>query len=262
MLTFNASVSDKKNLASINAPFQIMPSTTNTFTENTLAQFLAAGINNTDILIHLNYICRIFSSSALPVNSLARYILKQYKQLADSIHTKRILVHLPATSSEMDNIAIGFSIIREELPGYQLYFEIPAWSSSLRKQVTKESYMEEVLKYIDLKKEQLVFDTAHLFANGYSADEMISLFKKYKCDYCHLNGNERAVGTTDSHVAIFSSASKFREYDSVCKYLASDGTKIICVAEMTKAGHDWNEWTKFAKKYSFELVPFNKAFSI
>jgi hypothetical protein len=76
MLTFNTSITDKKNLATIHNPIQIMPSTTHILTEKTLKEYEEAKINNPDILIHINYICKIFSPSAVPENSVAHLIIK------------------------------------------------------------------------------------------------------------------------------------------------------------------------------------------
>jgi endonuclease IV len=253
-------VTDKKNLASIHNPIQIMPSTTHTLSEKILEEYKQANKNNPDILIHINYICKIFSSSAVPENSLARLVIKQYKQLADSLNTKRLLFHLPSTANEMDNINIGFSILSEELDDYKIYLEMPSWTSLLRKMTNKETYFREIEKYYNPKNQQILLDTAHLFSNGYTNSEMINFFEKYPCDYCHLNGNKNSVGTTDSHVAIYSPNSKWIYYDEVCKYLAN--SKRICVVEMTKKEFDWKDWEDFAKQFKFNIVPFNKAYSI
>jgi endonuclease IV len=280
MITFNASVVDKNNLAKLSEfPFQIMPSQTKIFSEKTLEDFSKANINNPNILIHMNYICKIFSPKAIPENSLARLIIKQYKILADSINSKNILFHLPATLTERDNINIGFSIIEEELKNYKIYLEIPTWTSALRKVVNKMSYLDEIDKFLDESHQQYVFDTAHLYANGYSTSEMIELFKKYKCDFCHLNGNKNLPNHPDVHTTIFSSKNKWQDYDELCKILAK--TDIICIAEMTgKKGNksvsndkvndkvnddlinEYEHWQNFSNQYKFKIVPFNKAYSL
>jgi hypothetical protein len=86
-----------------------------------------------------------------------------------------------------------------------------------------------------------------LFANGYTSSEMIDLFEKYPCDYCHLNRNKNPIGTTDSHVAVHFIHSKWKDYEEVCKYLAKSNK--ICVVEMTKKELDWKDWEDFAKYF-------------
>jgi hypothetical protein len=69
----------------------------------------------------------------VPENPVACLIIKQYKQLANTLKMECLLFHLPATANEMDNINIGFSILSEELVDYKVYLEMPAWTSLLRK---------------------------------------------------------------------------------------------------------------------------------
>jgi endonuclease IV len=259
MLSFNASVVNKSELAKINDPFQIMPATTNNINEKTLMEYRKSGVNNDRILIHINYICRVFSTQAIQSDSLARIILRTYKKLASIIHTDKILIHTPSSLSEFENMNIGFEVLRSELSNIKLYLEIPSFKKSLFEKITKEKYIEELNKYF-IDSDEYVFDTAHLFANGYSAEEMIELFKKYKCSYCHLNGNLNNIHCSDSHCAIFDEKSKFKDFDAVCKFLSSQD--IICIAEMTKEGKLWSDWQDFSQQYNFNIVKFSSSYSI
>jgi endonuclease IV len=185
--------------------------------------------------------------------------LRTYKTLAEALHTKNILIHLPANLNEYNNLNIGFEIIQSELgDDFNIHLEIPAWAKTLH-HISRVDYYDEIDKYMK-PNYNYVFDTAHLFANGYTTEEIINLFKKYDTKYCHLNGNLRSRYCSDSHTAIFSENNKIPDWKEICLYLSQ--TKIICIAEMTKENRIWNEWENFCCEKNFKLVDFNKIYSL
>ena len=267
ILTFNYSVSDKKELAAATQPLQIMPATINYIKDADIDKY--TDINNPNILIHLNYITRMFSSHGLEKDSSVRYSLRQYGKLATKIGTKNILIHMPKTLQEWNNFVLGYKIIHDELisKGFKIHFEITAWSKDLHAYFTKDKdrqlviseYYERLLEVANTYNDTvyIVIDTAHMFANGCSEDDIIATLQKYsnRIEYLHWNGNIRPMFSTDSHVPIFSSSS-LMTFDKISQYVASLGK--ICVCEITKDGEKYQKWVEYANKYGFDIVKENK----
>lgn len=269
IISFNFSVSKKSKLIGYDEPYQIMPSTVNYIKDSDIEKY--EGINNPDILIHMNYITRVFSSKALENGSSVRYSLRQYGKLAKKIGTNRILIHMPKSLQEWNNFILGYKIIHDELlsKGFEIHFEITAWSKDLlehfgkdsdKVQVTKQYYdvlLDASKSYNDEKNVFIVIDTAHMFANGCNEEDMIAVIKHYedKIEYLHWNGNVRPMYTNDSHVPIFSKKS-LMGYEKISEYVASLG--VVCICEITKDGEKYTKWKEYADRYGFDLVSENE----
>ena len=277
-LTFNFSVSNKALLADYDHPFQIMPATTNYINDSDIAKYKNAGISNPDILIHMNYITRFFSTKSIENDSRTRWSLRQYAKLADAIGTTNILVHMPKSSQELHNLAAGFKVIYDELlsKGFSVHFEIVSWTKELiaELQATKENCYELIVaQYTELFKlakefnvedtTYVVIDTAHAYADGCDAATIIKLINTYraKSKYVHLNGNCRIQFTSDSHVPMFSPDNKIIDSHIISEAVAKMDD-LICVCEITKEASDEAKWVEYASTFGFKLVPKNKAASM
>lgn len=275
ILTFNAAVGNKKFIAELNVPFQIMASTRNYLTTTTINSYPES--KNENLLLHMNYITRVFNNNAIESNSRERASLRQYAKLAKRLGTKDILIHMPTNVIEYNNIAQGMRIINDELlkEGLVCHLEIAAWSQELmtflkvRNNNDVVGYVSEFVdRIVELFKSftksgfRLVFDTAHLFAIGCEVKEQIALFHKYRplMKYAHLNGNVNCKYSSDSHTPIMNSNSKIKQWGDLCSVIGKMG--LICVAEITKFGKEWSEWEKFAREFGFQLVPFHEQYSI
>ena len=273
ILTFNLSVADKKNITSINEPFQIMPSTRNILSDKTISAYPKC--SNDKIIIHMNYITRVFKKDALENDSSERYSLRQHVKLANKLGTKNILIHMPSNENELSNLGVGFKVMYDELvaKGLIVHLEIASWSKSLmntleiQKSDPKEyvtNFITKVVGYMNAFPPNafyIVMDTAHLFANGCEVDDTIYIMNKFKdrCKYMHLNGNVNGKFTTDSHTPMFASNNKIKDWDKLYKFCAS--LNIVCIAEVTKYGAKWDEWEKYARDNRFVLVKHNEDYS-
>lgn len=284
VLTFNLSVVDKENLANVKYPFQIMPATTNYLRDSTIDAYVRS--ENKGIILHLNYITRIFGDTSIENGSKVRGSLRQYCKLAEKLGTKNILVHGPYTVKEYNNLAYGMSIIYEELiqKGMVVHVEMPAWSKDLMNMMNPEikegksvkrtkdpkeymiSYYDDILKYLEKYPKgssKMVPDTAHMFANGCGTKEDFEFFlQKYEpwIEYIHMNGNCNYMYKTDVHCPIFKHENKMSCWKDVAE-LCSKMNKI-CIVEDTKRGASWNEWQEFANEFGFKLVEFNDALAL
>ena len=276
VLTFNLSVTDKDNIASVSEPFQMMPATRTIMSDKQIEAYKNA--TNDKIILHMNYVTRVFKPEAIEVESKERYSLRQYVKLATKLGTKNILLHLPCSSSEMSNLGIGMKVMHDEIirKNMILHLEIPSWTKEYIKELGLNAsnsegngmeavidYLTKVLKIIEsFPKDScfIVLDTAHMFANGCEADDMIRIVRKFRpfMRYLHLNGNVNYKFTSDSHVPMFSVKNKIKNFEGMCSAIASEG--LICVAEVTKEGGEWKDWEDFAERFEFRLVKFNERF--
>lgn len=276
VLTFNLSVTDKDNIASVSEPFQMMPATRTIMSDKQIEAYKNAA--NDKIILHMNYVTRVFKPEAIEVESKERYSLRQYVKLATKLGTRNILLHLPCSSSEMSNLGIGMKVMHDEIirKNMILHLEIPSWTKEYIKDLGLNAsssevngteavidYLTKVLKIIEsFPKDScfIVLDTAHMFANGCEADDMIKIVQKFRpfMRYLHLNGNVNYKFTSDSHVPMFSAKNKIKNFEGMCSAIASEG--LICVAEVTKEGGEWKDWEEFAEKFGFRLVKFNERF--
>lgn len=178
---------------------------------------------------------------------------------------------MPYTESEWQNLPFGMSVIKDEICDKKcvVHLEIPAWSKGLfdELKITRESdpkqymkeYVDTVLSYCSEFPEdsyRIVPDTAHMWSDGCKTlDDFVFLLDTYKplIKYIHLNGNSNPIFKMDIHTTIFDT-----EYNRIpfsidlSKYCVGMG--VICIAEVTKHGDEWNEWKKFAKSVGFDLV--------
>lgn len=272
VLTFNASVVDKNVVTVIKEPFQIMPSTRNYLTDATISKYPESG--NENLLIHMNYITKPFGDNAIESNSRVRYSLRQYCKLVQQLKTKDVLIHMPSNLNELRNLTQGLSVINDELcsHGVHVHLEIACWSMELANElkVNQSNAVECVSKFIDTiltrcarygGKFSIVLDTAHLLANGCSAEKQMILFDKYRnhMKYAHLNGNLNGMFTSDSHVPIWHTKSRLVDFQTLSRHVS--GLGLICVAEITKAGDNYDRWKQFSDSMGFELVNPHPAFS-
>jgi len=274
-LTFNCSVQNKENLKVIKDPFQILPSTVRHLSENTIKSY--PKVDNPNLLIHMNYITRVYNDNAIENRSIERFSLKSYKLLADILNTKDILIHLPYTEKEIVNLEYGIKIIKDELlnKNINVHFEIPAWSKGMfiKNRINQHSaspycymaltkHIDEVFSLLKDTNSYLVPDTAHLHSNGLDAKDMIELIKKYddKIKYIHLNGNSVTRFKMDNHTPMFSVNNRIVNHELLSSEVAKMGK--ICIAEITKETSDWKSWVNYTQKYNFKLVDFNEYYTI
>ena len=262
-LTFHYSTEDRAKISGLQYPFQIMPAPRSFLKDDVIKSF--STLANDKILIHINYITRIFSKSAVENVSRVRTNLKQYAKLIETCGTKNLLIHLPSTAAEWENFENGFLVIYEELilKGVIIHFEICAPAKDLLKlEISPLEIHDKTLELATaLKCENMIRfcpDTAHMFAFGLEEDDQIKLIEHYKnkIEYIHLNGNCKPKFTHDSHVPIFSSESKM-SYEKLVSYLS--GLKVILVTEVTKEGANRKTWEEFAEKFKLNIVPDNEA---
>ena len=199
---------------------------------------------------------------------------KQYIKLCKRIKYKRLLIHLPGTQKEINEIGNGFGLLKdifnkEENKDIILVLEIPAFKSGYKNDVYE--YFRMIIKnYFKLFKYnnvELCFDTAHLYSNGLDGRDMVALFDakishKRLIDYCqiiHFNGNCKQKYTSDEHVQIFDKRNKIEYSAELTKYL-QDKNKIL-ISENTTKRSDYSKWLEFSKANKMNIVNEHKQIS-
>lgn len=275
ILSFNTSVSDKNNLSTISEPYQIMPSTQTMLLDRYITAYPTAKLPG--LLIHMNYITKPFSPSAIETNSMERKSLRQYVKLAQKLGTKNILIHGPNSLSEYQHLAVGMKVIKDELisSGMKLQMEIPSFTRDLIDHFLGISdnpiknmllYLTELSKYLSLFPEGsygLVPDTAHLYADGIETMEGFeTIFTKFKpiIEYVHFNGNINAKYKSDIHCPMFAKSNKITCWKELSSFVS--GFNVICIAENTKNKSDYDDWKLFSNEFGFKLVKFNPHMSV
>lgn len=276
IISFNFSVAgDKSWIKDYREPLQIMPQTTKIPTNENINSFPSCS-SWSDSVIHTSYITRPFNNifnEQGKINSCI-YNIEQYIKLCKRIKYKRLLIHLPGTQKEINEIGNGFGLLKdifnkEENKDIILVLEIPAFKSGYKNDVYE--YFRMIIKnYFKLFKYnniELCFDTAHLYSNGLDGRDMIALFDakishKRLIDYCqiiHFNGNCKQKYTSDEHVQIFDKNNKIEYSAELTKYL-QDKNKIL-ISENTTKRSDYNKWLEFSKANKMNIVNEHKQIS-
>ena len=272
LLTFNYSVaSDKSWLSVYRYSLQIMPQTTQYITDKNIENYpLCENIQISDSVIHTSYItqpwrCLLDETRFNKFKSL----MKNYIKLTRRIKFKYLLIHLPSTAAELNNIGDCMNLlikIFNQIKDISLLLEIPSFKGGFRYNVT-EYLTNIIVNYFDKfvnKNVKLCIDTAHIYANGLDCRDMVSLFeisidKNKLIDYCdiiHLNGNMAPMYKPDTHCPIFSKLNKMTDVDLLMNYLADKNKTLI--TENTTQHATYKEWQQFANKYNINIVPFDE----
>lgn len=276
LLTFNYSVAgDKSWLYSERPPLQIMPQTTQYLTDKHIINYPSCEqYEYSNSVIHVSYITQPWRCMLDETRfEKFKFLMLNYIKLCRRLKFKRLLIHLPSTITELNNLAEGMNIlikIFNKVKDIILVLEIPSFKSGFKCDINK--YLSNIVinyfnKFINNNVE-LCFDTAHIFANGVDCEDMIKLFdypiiideKQTKlinyCSIIHLNGNINMMYKPDTHCPIFDHKNKMSNIDILMKYLA-DKNKIL-IAENTKHHIDYNQWEQFAKQYNINIVSFHE----
>lgn len=275
-ISFNVSVAgDKSFLSTYEYPMQIMPQQRKTITSQMLSQY--PNISKKRIAcVHTSYVTRAFSEKILD-NGFQRLNILNYLALADRIGFQYILVHGPESMKEWNILYACLNILHglEQKSGtdVKVIIEMPAFKGSfiddLKERMAEDkSYEKSDIKdikildylsyYFDHIIEQgfdIVLDTAHLYSNGASVEDMIALFKRYEKNMkiSHLNGNKNRQFTSDAHCPIFSDKNRIERVNVLMDYLST--TKLILITENASEGTEYKEWKRFADKYKLSIIP-------
>lgn len=263
ILTFNCTTANRRSLAELKCPFQIMPGGRKCLSTAELATF--EEMKNENILIHMSYITRPFSSD---ISAITKLNIKNCVKLAHRLGTHHILIHMPSNINEYTSFAVGLDFLFKEVcdKGCLLHLETNPLSKELRNYlgIDKTNAADKYLEYTDhllslvpskyKDSVHIVVDTAHLFSNGLLAEDMPAYMQKYlsKIDFIHLNGNMNSILTRDAHVPMYDSRNRIGHIDELMEYISS--IKKILISENPTEKGEYKRWQAFCAKYDLELV--------
>ena len=261
-------------MCNYNKPLQIMPATTQYLNDNAINNYPLCKTDDdkfiNDSVIHTSYITRPWGG-LLDENRFNKfkYLMTKYVKLCYQLKYKRLLVHLPSTTSELNNLSEGMNVLIKmfnKVPNVILVLEIPSFKSGFKCDVV-DYLFNVVINYFDKfvnHNVELCIDTAHMFANGVDCKEMINILETTRnniklidcCKIIHLNGNLNPQYKSDIHCPIFDKRNKMSNINLLMEYL-SNKNKIL-IAENTKQHADYNEWKQFADQYNINIVEYNE----
>lgn len=276
VLSFNVSVAgDKTFLSKYNHPMQIMPQQRKTITSSMLAQYPIIKEKRL-ACVHTSYVTRPFSEKMLSPGFQQMNILN-YLALANRIGFQYILIHGPESMKEwqlLDGaLNVLIELVKKSNGPAKVIIEMPAFKGSFIndlknvmindisygksdiKDITVQDYISYYFDRIIGYGFDIVLDTAHLWANGCTAEDMIYLYKRYakNMKITHLNGNKRNQFTSDSHCPIFLETNKIDQVDALMKYLST--TNLVLITENASDGVEYVQWKRFADKYGLKIIP-------
>ena len=268
MISFNCSIAgDKSFLKEYKENIQFMVTLRNVLSLNYISSF--PKIDEERIAcIHVSYITRPFSEKFFEEESYQVLNMYRYLYLAKRIGFKYVLIHGPESYREwkfMDSTLKKLKQMVED-PAYEnkvnIIIEMPSFKGDFIQELTKEGnckgidyiyyYFDKIVPFFDI-----VPDTAHLYANGCSVDDMINVFERYKNNIkiCHLNGNKNGQFHSDAHCPIFSSKNQIKEIEKLVDYLSS--TDLILITENTSDGVSYDKWKSYAEKHNMKIIKEN-----
>ena len=276
VLSFNVSVAgDKRFLSTYNYPMQIMPQQRKTITEQMLLQYPI--IKDKRIAcVHTSYVTRVFGEKML-TPGFQRINILNYIALADRIGFQYVLVHGPESMKEWRLLDASLKILHEleekskknvkiiiEMPAFKgtfinelkdLMVSDDSYKKSNVKDITVLDYLMYYFEHITAYNFDIVLDTAHLYANGATVEDMIALYKHFakNMKITHLNGNKNRQFTSDNHCPIFSDKNKIEGVDHLMTYLST--TTLVLITENASDGVEYIEWKRFADKFKINIVP-------
>ena len=275
-LSFNVSVAgDKSYLTKYTYPMQIMPQQRKTITSTMLAQYPSIKEQRL-ACVHTSYVTRPFSEKMLSPGFQQLNILN-YLALANRIGFKYILVHGPESMKEwsiMDGpLKIMHELEKKSGGSSRVIIEMPAFKGTFienlksvmisdesypkteNKDITVQDYIGYYFDRIIGYGYDIVIDTAHMWSNGCSVDDMIALYKRFakNMTITHLNGNKNRQFTSDAHCPIFLDKNRIDEVDKLMTYLSS--TSLLLITENASDGVEYVQWKRFADKYKLKIIP-------
>lgn len=226
--------------------------------------------------VHTSYVTRAFGEKILSPG-FQRINILNYLALADRIGFQYVLVHGPESMKEWRILDAALQILRElegksnknakiiiEMPAFKGNFinelkELMATDDSYKKTSVKDitvlDYLTYYFEHITAYDFDIVLDTAHLYANGATVDDMIELYKHFakNMKITHLNGNKNRQFTSDNHCPIFSDKNKIEGVDRLMTFLST--ANLALITENASDGTEYIEWKRFADKFKIKIVP-------
>ena len=261
MLTFVYSVPNKfKGVNLPDYPVQIIPYSRTRIIEAEIKCYPIRDKNNGGI-VHASYMCHPFGKKFEQFENTS--MLRTYKTLCERIKYN-FLIHGPSNLNEFETYSKGMCIIRDmfkDFP-YKILIEVPAFNKAF--QISMNDYLAAIIGEFpaDRNNFEICIDTAHLFANGCSSDDIIEVCKNFEdvIHTIHLNGNENEQYCTDKHIEIFSPNSKLKNIKNMVQYFKDKN--MLMIAELSRGTYGYNDWKTFADSYDIKIVEFSEKLMI
>lgn len=214
-----------------------------------------------DSIWHTFYNIRLFNDMSSQAYIKNYNTFQIYVMNAKKIGFGHVLIHGPSTYHEFEYTLGPLNVLYKYYKDI-LVIETPCFTKEVhdkrRGNMTPLDYMMSYIQGIldiGFTLDNICIDTAHLWSNGLSTNDMITLYKKYPSKYVHLNGNIRDQYMTDVHTFWWSGDNKITNGDELIKLFVESNAR--CIIECTTPELLWNSMPmikSFADQYGFKLL--------
>ena len=295
MHSFNISTSRGKFQSLQDQTFQIMPQRTGILNP---FKFKLMN-SNTNILLHTGYDFHPFQAEIFNPTGYQVQLLKSYLETCRQIKVDQLLIHGPDQPKYLKYFEAGLTILKSYLDDFnlsqkstsqfvspqkeslnklqepilapkvlQICIEMPAFCQSMYSKtydfvgINKNNVYDFTLSYFNQVIKfgfDIVIDTAHLYSNGLSTQEMISICDIFRDNYkyIHLNGNSKPQFKKDKHTTLTPcdgyEANLIPESDALLKKMTElmNVYNKICISEQKCGNIDY--YRKLSIEYGFKL---------
>ena len=242
----------------LDQPFQIMP--TRFHPPNYLKYPQAS--HQTHILVHAGYDVKPFTSNLfLKTSYIAAVLLPSYMTLCRRIGADMLLIHGPESYDEYKHLKACLMLLKDVyVDDVKMCVEMPAFAKSLLESYeftrNPQQFIKSYLHTIVDAGFEICVDTAHMFANGMSTDDVIDVLNEFRehYSYIHLNGNSKPSYSKDKHTTLTPhpdyAPNLIPDVDKLLGHIA--GLGVICVSE--QKCNDLRYFETLAKTYGFTLA--------
>ena len=265
MLSFTITTSQNKFQQLQKQVFQIMPTRTGFINSLKFNQVSTP----TKILLHTGYDVIPFKEEIFNSSSYQIELLKSYFEVCQRLNVCQLLIHGPDKPDTMKYFTAGLNIIKytfsNSIPNnsnLKIAIEMPAFCKSMWNIIKHEDIYDFTLSYFNeiIKVGfDIIIDTAHLFSNGLTTQQIIDILELFKNNYTfiHLNGNSHDMYKPDKHTTLTPcegyETNLIPNSDKLLEKVSDLMNKHnkICISEQKCTNVEY--FNNLAKQYNFKL---------
>lgn len=238
-----------------NKTFQIMPTRTKLVNYKKFKKLN----EQTNILLHTGYDVRPWGQEIFSPSSYQLSLINSYITTSEILNVREILIHGPDTLERTEYFTCGLKLLKSLNTSIPFVIEMPAFCQNMFNDKYFKNKNDFIKSYFNTCVNEgfnIVPDTAHLYANGLSTDEIIDILDIFKDNYTfiHLNGNSKPQYKHDKHTTLTPligyESSKIETPEKLLSYISK--LNKICISE--QKCNNLKYFNDLADKYNFKLI--------
>lgn len=211
-------------------------------------------------IIHVYYTYLIFSHIFFTYRNYILPGLLKYIEIKDELKFTYVLAHLPSNIEQFELFTNGLNKINKLQINKCLLLEDTHFYDfdelKSKHHLSPVNFYYYLLEQIHKYNLNLCLDTAHMFSNTLTIEEMINVLQKAYdmkiLKVIHLNGNSRNQDYSDKHIEFFSESNKIKAFDRILKKI-NTFDDITLIVELDN--YDIEEYKRQLKNYDNIVIP-------